>query len=66
MERVGKIETRLDELIEELDNGGNILGGLTRMNVSLSDFKKRKNCPCTPALPNRANNFSQKAFATEE
>ena len=42
MERVGEIETRLSELVEELDDGGNILDGLTRMDASSSDLMKKE------------------------
>ena len=30
------------ELVEELDDGGDLLGGLTRMNMSLSDLMKEE------------------------
>ena len=42
MEEVGKIETRISELVEELDNEGDILSHLMRMDVSLNDFMKKK------------------------
>ena len=38
IEKIREIETRVCELVEELDNGGDLLGGLTRMNMSLSDL----------------------------
>ena len=42
MERVGKLEIRLSELVEELDNGKDILSGLTRMDMSSSDLVKEE------------------------
>ena len=45
MERIGEIETRLGELVKELDDGGNILSGLTRMDMSSSDLVKEKELP---------------------